>query len=301
MALGVVTLAALAATAIMVSQSTWARHSELARDHAQAQLVIHAGLDWARAILSDDRLVSNVDHPGEPWALQLPPIPVDNGRLEGHLEDQQARFNLNNLLTDGRVNVVQLAHFERLLTMLDLPEALAAALADWLDANEEPQPQNGAEDDYYTALNPPYLTANRSLLDTAELALVAGFDANVRERLRRFVTALPQQTPVNANTASAEVLAAVIDGLNLDGARALVMQREQSYFRNYEDFVTALGSLTPAEVATGVSARNEYISVNSSYFIATAQVSYGSAQARGEALLVRGNAGWPRILWRKSR
>ena len=74
LAMGVVALAAMAATAIMVTQSTWARRSELTSDHVQAQLIIKAGVDWARAVLSDDRRASNVDHLGEPWALRLPPM-----------------------------------------------------------------------------------------------------------------------------------------------------------------------------------------------------------------------------------
>ena len=49
----------------------------------------------------------------------------------------------------------------------------------------------------------------------AELALVRGFDDGVRARLRPFVTALPRFTAVNANTASPEVLAAVVEGLGL--------------------------------------------------------------------------------------
>ena len=74
LAMGVVALAALAATAIMVSQSTWSRQVELSAGHVQAQLIMQAGLDWARAVLSDDRRASTVDHLGEPWALRLPPL-----------------------------------------------------------------------------------------------------------------------------------------------------------------------------------------------------------------------------------
>jgi general secretion pathway protein K len=43
----------------------------------------------------------------------------------------------------------------------------------------------------------------------------------------------------------------------------------------------------------------ENISVSSDYFIATMQVTVGMAQARGSALLARGNTGWPAIVWRK--
>ena len=154
LAMGVVALAAMAAAAIVVSQSTWARQVELTNDHIQAQAVLLAGSDWARAILADDRRVSNVDYLGEPWSLKLPPLPVENGELVGQIEDQQGKFNLNNIVSQGKVNVVQLAHFRKLLAILGLPGELADALADWIDADNVPQPRDGAEDAYYLALNP---------------------------------------------------------------------------------------------------------------------------------------------------
>lgn len=292
LAMGVAALAALAATAMMVSQSTWSRRVELSVGHGQAQLLIQAGLDWARAVLSDDRRTSNVDYLGEPWALRLPPIPVENGSLAGHIEDQQGKFNLNNLLKDGKVNLAQLAYLQRLLSILALPPTLADVLADWIDADSEPQPQGGAEDETYLALQPPYLAANRPLIDVAELALVRGFDDEVRARLRPFVTALPRFTAVNANTATPEVLAAVVENLGLDGARAVVAQRERAYFRNFSDFLN--------QIPSGLTVPTENISVSSDYFIATMQVTIGGAQARGSALLARGNAGWPAIVWRKT-
>lgn len=291
LAMGVVALAALAASAMMVTQSTWSRQVELTAGHAQAKLLIHAGLDWARAILSDDRRISNVDYLGEPWALRLPPIPVEGGSLIGHIEDQQGKFNLNNLLKDGKIIPTQMANFQRLLTILALPPALAGALADWIDADSEPQPLGGAEDSYYLSLQPPYLAANRPLIDVAELALVRGFDDTVRARLRPFVTALPRFTAVNANTASPEVLAAVIEGLDLDGARELVAHRGQAYFRNFSDFFNQLPS--------GLIVPTENISVSSDYFLATTRITIGGAQARGSALLARENPGWPTVIWSK--
>ena len=267
LAMGVVALAALAATAMLVSQSTWSRQVELTSGHVQARLMIQAGLDWARAVLSDDRRISIVDHLGEPWALRLPPIPVDNGRLAGRIEDEQGKFNLNNLLRGGKIQLAQLAHFRRLLAILDLPSALADAFASRITVDATP------------------------MADAGELALVNGFDDRVRARLRPFVTALPRFTAVNANTASPEVLAAVVEGLSLDDARAIVVQRERIYFRNFGEFFDQLprGFIVPTE----------NISVSSDYFIATMRVTIGEAQARGSALLWREGSGWPAIVWRK--
>ena len=293
LAMGVVAMAAIAATAMMFTQSTWSRERELTAGHVQAQALTQAGVDWSRAVLSFDRRSNNIDHLGEPWALRLAPMPVESGELAGYIEDQQARFNLNNLVKDGKVNPVQLAIFQRLLAVLGLPMALAGTLVDWIDADSEPQPQGGAEDETYLALQPPYLAANRPLVDVAELALVSGFDDAVRARLRAFVTALPTFTAVNVNTAAPEILAAVVEGLSLDGARDLVAKRERTYFGSIGDFFSQL--------PTGLTAPNNNVSVSSDYFMATLRVSIAGAQARGVVLLARDSTGnWPVIVWRKT-
>lgn len=268
LALSVVALAALAASAIMVSQSVWIRQIELSTGRTQGRFIIQAGLDWARAVLDHDRRTSSVDHLGEPWATRLAPIPVEEGTLGGYLDDQQARFNLNNLLRDGAVDRAQLAAFRRLLSVLGLQPALGDRLADWMDIGGRP------------------------LVDVSELALLDCFDAGIRARLSPFVTVLPPSTAVNVNTAAPEVLAAVIDGMSLDEARSLVAQRERAYFRSTAEFLDRL-----PQDAAGSSAG---ISVSSEYFMATIYADFGGAHARGLALLSRDElGGWPAIVWRK--
>lgn len=293
LAMGVVAMASIAASAIMITLSTWSRAGELSGQHVQAQVLIQAGVDWSRAVLGNDLRTSNVDHLDEPWALRMAPMPVENGELSGYIEDQESRFNVNNLLKYGRTNITQLAKFRNLLSTLKLDPSLADALVDWIDADSVAQPQGGAEDDFYLALQPPYLAANRPLIDIAELARIRGFDDGVRARLRPFVTALPRFTAVNANTAPPEVLAAVIDGLDLDGARDLVAQRARAYFRSYQEFFSAL--------PPGLIVPTEDISVNSDFFVASLRVVIADAQARGSVLLARENDGWPIIVWRKTQ
>ncbi len=118
-----------------------------------------------------------------------------------------------------------------------------------------------------------------------------GFDSNVHARLRPFVTALPQPTAVNVNTAAPEVLAALAGGWSLDGARCSWRSAGARYFRDRAEFVSRL----PA----GVSVAQDDIAVASSYFLATMRVTIGGAQAGGTALLAREDGRWPAVVWRK--
>jgi general secretion pathway protein K len=263
LAMGVVALAAIAAASMLASQSTWSRHAELRAEHVQAQALVQAGVDYTRALLSEDRRVSSVDHLGEPWALRVPPVPVDNGELTGRIEDQQGAFNLNNLYLNGTVSPAHVAQFRRLLGILGLPDSLADAL----------------------------LALKRPLIDVAELAAVPGFDAPLRARLRPYVTALPRFSSVNVNTAKPEVLAALVRGLELDAARALAEQRDRAYFRNLSEFLVQL--------PPGTTVEGNDITTATQYFLASVRVTIGGAQAQGTALLARETNDWPRVVWRK--
>ncbi len=289
----VVALASMTATAMMVTQSAWTSEMEVSANHVQARMLIASGIDWARITLTKDMRERTIDHLGEPWALKLPSIHFENAELDGLIEDQQGAFNLNNLVQGGKVDASQLAHFQRLLALLDLPISLAEPLVDWLDSDNVPQPNNGAEAEYYLSLQSPYLPANRPLTDRDELSLVRGFSEDVRSRLRPFVTALPVTTAVNANTAPPEVLCAVIEGLTLDAARTLVGKREQASFRDLSDFNSRLPK--------PIQSKPEEISVGSNYFLVRLRITVGNAQSRAEALISRTDSGGPSILWRKTQ
>ncbi|MFZ1907485.1 MAG: type II secretion system minor pseudopilin GspK [Burkholderiales bacterium] len=288
LAMAVVALAALTATAIVASLGTWSTRLALASDHAQAQALVAAGVDWARALLSDDMRTSNVDYLGEPWSLRLSPVAVDNGSLQGQIVDEQGKFNLNGIASNGTIDQAQLDRFRNLLSILRLPVSLADHLANWIAA---PSAATRQDDQYYLGLKPPYLAAHRLLSDVDELAQVRGFDAGVRARLDPFATALPRGTAVNVNTASPEVIAAIVEGLDLAAARALVAQRDRFYFRNLSDFLDKLPpTATPPEGG---------IAVSTSYFQASVRVNVGRARASGTALLERESSGWSTIVWRK--
>src|SRR3546814_11068813 len=59
-----------------------------------------------------------------------------------------------------------------------------------------------------------------------DLRVLNGITARIVDALQPYVTVLPAATTINANTATAEVLGAVVDGLGLAGARDLVDQRD---------------------------------------------------------------------------
>src|SRR5690606_33196230 len=128
-----------------------------------------------------------------------------------------------------------LAWFERLLTILELDPLLAGAVADWIDADAQPQFPVGAEDDVYTRRNPPYRPPNKAMTSVSELSAIDGVTPEAYHTLRPFVAALPVGTVLNVNTASAELLASLDDVLSLPEAQALLALRGASGFADYQN------------------------------------------------------------------
>src|SRR5438067_11179117 len=93
--------AAVVTAGVLADQQRWTRNVEHSRDQVQAQATAMAGVQWARQILYDDARSSVIDHLGEPWALSLPPIALDNGEVRGASLDAQSRLDVNALGDDA--------------------------------------------------------------------------------------------------------------------------------------------------------------------------------------------------------
>jgi general secretion pathway protein K len=284
----IVALATMLAAQIALQQDLWQRQVENQFNWGQARKIAIAGSDWARAVLADDASNKKYEHPGERWAQRVPASPVENGELMGAIEDQQGLFNLNNLVRSGASSPSDIAKFQRLLGMLGLPPELAIALADWLDADSEPQSPGGAEDSYYLSLPHPYRAANRPIVELGELLQVKGYDAATLDRLRPYVTALPVPTAINVNFAPPEVMAAVLDNLPLADARMLAQQRIGAPFRTIEEFKQRL------PVGKG-QAPDGLITVSSQFFLAKGYANFERSQVKTETLLQR-TGGWPTVV-----
>lgn len=286
----VVALATLAASSFMFRSHVEWRHLENMTRLDQAQWILRAAERWGAAVLMDDARQSSVDHLGEAWATQLPPVEAEGYQVSGRMEDQNGRFNLNNIVQAGKTDERQLLAFRRLLKALNLPDELATAAMDWMDDDDLPITQDSAENVYYSSLNPPYRAANRPLIRLNELLQVKGFNRDILVTLRPYVTALPTRTAVNLNTARPEVLVALVEGLTPTEAYAMVAKRERAYYRNVQDFQQAL----PA----GLAFPHDMVSVSSHYFLAQARIRQGRMNLGSQALLQRTGSKLPQLVWR---
>lgn len=238
MAMLVVALSVLLVSAALHRQNVLTRQVENEVAAAQTRWLLLGAVDWVRVILREDARSSGADHLGEPWAVPLRPTRLDNDGgdpawLSGAVEDAQARFNLRNVSGPTGLAPSEVAVLERLVEMVGADRMLAERLALRVDA----------------AVSVRHATEGGVLVAPAtldELSIDDPAQRTALQRLRPFVTLLPAPTPVNVNTAPAEVLAARFENLSLADARRLVASRERAYFRDVNDLLSRVPGVRPA-------------------------------------------------------
>lgn len=288
---GVALLTAMLITALIASLVTQlsfdnsldVRRTMVQLFHEQGQQVAIGAESWVKIILRDDSAESTNDHLGELWASELPGLPVESdsmqGAVLGKIEDLNGRFNVNNLVDrNGEIDPEFVEQFSRLLIALELDKRFAGICADWIDANQEANFPDGAEDPIYTGLTPAYRTYNRPMSHISELAALEGMDKQTLDILAPHISALPQGTVINVNTATAPVLQSLDDGIDASTAERLLSEREQGGFVDINDAFQTL--ITNDTMKRQISDVSNYFQLKAAVQIDTVRVTYFSVLHR---------------------
>lgn len=235
-----VALATILAATIAKRQTNTAENTGYLMRQNQSLLYAKSAEAFFSELLNQDSDNGNsVDHLQENWAKPMPPFPVEDGSVSGRLIDESGKFNLNNLVkVDGnQVNESARRWFEKLLQRVGLPAELSQAVIDWQDSNDETMGTMGAESNYYQGLDPAYLTPNTKFHSVDELKLVRGFEGKNFDLIRPYVTALPEQTKVNMNTAPALLLASIDPKVDVKAVEQELKTKQTNltYFNNIDD------------------------------------------------------------------
>jgi len=284
---GVALLTAILVTAIAGSVATnlaWDNALDVRRTMVllyrdQAIQVAMGAENWVAIILRDDLADTETDHLDEIWAQDLPPFPIDGGDLWGRIEDLQGRFNVNNLVDQsGKIDEDKLEQFQRLLQSLGLDPRFAGLAADWIDSDRQPAFPDGAEDTIYTGLTPAYRVPNQMITNVSELAALEGMDKATLDALAPHIVALPGNTRLNVNTASAQVLQSLDETMTLADAERLISERENGGFT---DIVTTFGEYPSVDV-NRLAENSDYFQLMVVVRIDTVRITYYSVLQRGQ-------------------
>ena len=266
------------------------------RQRQQAAWLLNGAMDWARLVLREDSKSGPSDHLGEPWALPLQEARLssflssqpgfassaDDGLaaqvfLSGGIVDLQSRLNVNNLLVGEQPSPADVAAFGKLWQVLGLPPAQLLGLVEGLR-----QSRPAAKGAPANAPLPPQRLGQLAWL---------GLPATTLTKLQDHVVWLPERTPVNLNTAGAEVLYASLPGVDFADAQRLVRARENQPWASLEDVRRTLG-------AQGSNLQESRHSVASRFFEITGRIRLDNSLLVEKTTVQREGLD-VRLLWRE--
>lgn len=282
-----VTLVATVAAAAIAQQSRLVEVEAAERSRVQAQWLLRGAMDWSRLLLRQDAQSSGqVDHLAEPWAVPLQETRLSaflsaqggvadadastdmrDAYMSGYMTDIQSRMNLMQFFAerDGSDPAQVALPVQRLFERLGLPQSEFELLVQGLRQ----------------VLSLTDLDARPIMPQTLQDLVWLGVSPATIQALEPYAALSNSNWAVNLNTASAQVIWAMVPGMDWAQAQALVTARTSRHFRT----VQQAHEVVPAAPFPGGA-----FAVNSQLFAATGQVRMDGVALAMEADLARSNA-----------
>lgn len=266
-ALFIMTLVAIAATAMSTRLQLDIYRTRLSITSDKLYLASQYVTFWAISELKNNKtpLVTNADND---WVLAFPSAlqnTLPDIRIKGALYDMQGRFNLNNL-SDANYSRIFSNLLEKVLPAMNQKdrEAIAFATQLWISPYK---PGRGTDElvSWYMKQNPPYYQGSQFMQSVSEFRLIRGVTASVYNSLEPYLTALPEVTPINVNTAPKMLLMALGNGLTEDQVNELINARSIDPLNKTNEISKVLEKL---------AIRKDTTSLKSKYFMSKAQVEH---------------------------
>jgi len=322
LALLIMTLVATLAAGMVWLQWRGIEVETAERARAQAEWLLNASLDWGNLILKSSIRGKNhtEDDLGQPWATPLAETKLssflsadgshteDSGPeayLSGQITDATSKYNLYNLLlpkTDLRSLTTEIQRLQILFNAIGVSPEVATTIATGMRASYSAQQQApgtpGQADTAGSVLMP---------IQVADLAWY-GIDAKTVKMLEPFVQIVPfpisdaaTPTPINANTAPAEVLMTACPALTRAMAEQLILQRRQKPFDDPGKILAnvnlAGGLCTVGDVKNFPP--DKILAVTSQYFEIFGQLRYEQHVIRERSVVYRKDAFTMQVLRRE--
>lgn len=178
----VITFFSILAAAFAYRMKVETRLARNATYNAEMDWLGRSGVELAKYVIAVQRTIPNepYDSLNQKWAggpgnsnsvlahVRLQDIELGRGRFSVKITDCERKINLN------LANELMLNH---VLAVIGVEASEAAGIVgsilDWIDPDDQTH-LNGAENDYYRSLDPPYRAKNGPLDDINELLLVKG-------------------------------------------------------------------------------------------------------------------------------
>ncbi len=249
-------LTALAVIALSFSRESFVEVAAArnARDGAIGYFAARAGIANAAFQMIVRRATPRVRQ----LELQGPPDPIDLGLIRGEVGEGEYSVEIQDESGKINLNFVQEPQLKALMEALGIgppdSDIIVDSIQDWRDPDNL-RHANGAEDDYYQSLNPPYKAKNGRFDTVEELLLVRGVTrdyfygriertpdgsfvrhAGLSDCLTVYSMA---NNAININSAPIEVLMS-IPGMSLETAQMIYERRKTKPFTTPDEITRTL-------------------------------------------------------------
>ena len=278
-ALFIMTLVAIVATAMSVRLQSDIYRTRLVITYDKLYLASQALTFWAMSEL--DKKDISFNKKSEEGFVAIYPKAMQaldkQIQVRGGLLDLQAQFNLNTVLEkkalSGFMNLIIATK-----TNTESNSKLGLILKNWLTPYEPSELDESALE-YYAKLNPPYYPSNLLMQSRSEFRLLQNVSAKQYLALEPFITTLPEtKTLININTASKQVLMSLGNGLNEEKVNQIISARGSEGIKEVKEI---------NDLMQKIDLPKEQITLESSYFLSQADVSYETFHLRVYTLLKR--------------
>lgn len=302
-AIVLVAIATVLATAVAFSSAMSARRASTMFGADQSLLAAEGAEAMAAYLLTVGGANHGDDALNQPWAQVYGPLQLLPGvTLEyAQIEDQQGKFNINDLVANGATNTAAVTQFQQLLALLGLESKWAWLIADWIDTDNQPNFPDGAEDSVYLSQVPPYRPPNLPVTSISELLALPGFGRDRYNRLLPYIAALPPGTAINTCTASGVVLDALsgkVEYSNLPPQQLFARRQQEGCFPTQAEFQSSFSSQTSSSGTGSSNGSGVQLAQTSQYFRLRSVITIGTARFSLYSLLDRDLAGQVHVVLR---
>ncbi|MCW8443470.1 type II secretion system minor pseudopilin GspK [Fluoribacter gormanii] len=265
-ALFIMTLVAIVATAMSTKVQLDIYRTRLIITHDKIYLASQAVAFWALGELSNKK--NKFTKANAQGVVSFFPPNMEHidstVTLKGALYDLQARYNINNL--ENRKSMLGFVNLMS-TTVPQNAEAekvkLTLAITDWLSSYDLARGKDNYLS-YYMSQKPPYYPSHQLMSSKSELRLVKDVSASLYLVLEPLITALPESTPININTAPIQVLKSLSSTTSETQFNELIKARK-------EHGISDLNKIS--EILKKLNIANDQISLESNYFLSVASAT----------------------------
>ena len=269
------------AVTLMNSSKEDIKRTQTVTHQVQARGYLKGTQIWAAGVLKSD--IYNINNQASAfksvWPIIMPlPNSLEPGiEIKAILYDAQGSFyNINNISLEK--NKAGFVNFRRQCAVLvlgasnifSMPSAMfnnfIQAAAYWMSQNINSQEQ------YYLTLKIPYKPSHQFFVSPSELTQINYFDKKQAEFIMPYLIALPELTPINVNTASAQILTALESHMTVDKALQLIALRQAKPGQKFESIENFLSAVQNKNAAQESDLSADQLSLESRYFLLKSEI-----------------------------